>query len=232
MKMVKDANPMLEDIRQPMEGPHVKEKREAIANETSHYRDGTVYKRGVGHVKVTSLPTRRRPWLWRGSPLHLPVAQVDREQRRKDYLENKPYLTLELRLLDGQILERKSSGVPADYFGLILAFGAAFPWHRQEVVPEWDDGTAIHPQRATAFDHGSRVVFREFAPPGGDLLTTELQRAGAGFESEVGAVRGGGARACHTRHHTTPYHIKPRIEPITHPPRLPAPARRRRTSSH
>ena len=54
MKMVKDANPMLEDIRQPMEGPHVKEKREAIANETSHYRDGTVYKRGVGHVKVRS----------------------------------------------------------------------------------------------------------------------------------------------------------------------------------
>ena len=60
MKMVKDANPMLEDIRQPMEGPHVKEKRETIAKETRHYRDGTTYKSGVGHVKVGGLPPQRK----------------------------------------------------------------------------------------------------------------------------------------------------------------------------
>ena len=74
--------------------------------------------------------------------------------------------------------------IPVDYMDLQRGFATLFPWHRAVVVPEWPNGEALHPQRVASdsFEVGCTVCFREFAPPGADVLTEELQMAGAGFE--------------------------------------------------
>ena len=74
LRTVHEANPYIEDIRQGLEGPHVKDKRERLAKEEKHYRNGTTYQRGFD-------------------------VKVDRELRRQEFVEAKPYIYLELQLM-------------------------------------------------------------------------------------------------------------------------------------
>lgn len=104
----------------------------------------------------------------------------DRAARAEEIERRKARIHLHLRLLSGERVSGYTTRVASNYEELMQGFVDVFPWHIGEVVVEYADGRAVHPQTA-CFRPGDEVYFRELAPPTEDLVTEHLAALPAGW---------------------------------------------------